>query len=321
MSASATSILHWNAIPVFADIESEHFTLDPRSVEGAITSRTNAIMVVDIFGQSAQMDVLRSIATKHGLKIINDSAQAPGSVYKGSHTGTLGDIGGYSLNYHKHIHTGEGGVLVTNDSALAKRMRLIRNHAEAVVGGMGETNLVNMVGHNYRMGEIEASIGQQQLRKLPALISDRQNVAASLREQLSRLPGLRIADARPGSTHVYYVLGMILDLDIVGAARDRIVEALEAEGITGLTKGYTNLHMLPMYQQKIAYGSKGFPWTAGFARKDISYKRGICPNAENLHEKTFIGFEVCLHQLTPHDIQLIGDGFRKVWDNLEHLGD
>ena len=125
MSASATAILQWNAIPVFADIEPNTFCLDPVSVEDNITSRTKAIMAVDIFGHSADMDYLNRIADKYNLKVISDTAQSPGALYKGRHAGTLADIGGFSLNYHKHIHTGEGGVLVTDDSNLAERLQLI----------------------------------------------------------------------------------------------------------------------------------------------------------------------------------------------------
>jgi len=166
MCASATSILHWNAIPIFADIEPETFCLDPESVEKNITPYTKAIMAIDIGGHSADMDALKKIADQHKLKIISDTAQAPGALYKGKLAGTLADVGGYSLNYHKHIHTGEGGILVTNDDEIADRLRLIRNHAEAVVGDKGVTNLSNMIGHNFRLGEIECAIGIEQLKKL-----------------------------------------------------------------------------------------------------------------------------------------------------------
>jgi pyrimidine operon attenuation protein/uracil phosphoribosyltransferase len=109
MVASATAILVWNAIPVFADIDTETYNLDPRAVEKAITPRTRAIMAVDIFGQSADLPALRAIADKHGLKIISDTAQAPGARIGKAYAGTLADVGGYSLNYHKHLHSGEGG--------------------------------------------------------------------------------------------------------------------------------------------------------------------------------------------------------------------
>ena len=169
MCASATAILVWNAIPVFADIETDTFNLDPDAIERAITPLTKAIMVTDIFGHAADLDGIMDVARRHKLKVIEDCAQAPGAVYKNRFVGTVADIGVFSLNYHKHIHTGEGGVCVTDDPVLAERLQLIRNHAEAVVGDKGVTDIVNMIGFNFRMGEIEAAIGIEQLKKLPTL--------------------------------------------------------------------------------------------------------------------------------------------------------
>jgi len=319
MSASATAILHWNAIPVFADIESETFCLDVESVEANITSKTKAIMAVDIFGHSADMDALMSLAKMHNLKVISDTAQAPGSLYHEKYAGTLADIGGYSLNYHKHIHTGEGGILVTNDDKLADRMRLIRNHAEAVVGDKGVTDLNNMIGHNFRLGEIECAIGIEQLKKLKKLVKNRQKVAEHLADGLKSLAGLSLPIVKDNCTHGYYVFALTVDVDKLGVSRDLIIKALEAEGVIGLMTGYTNIHLLPMYQNKIAYGSKGFPWNLKEARQDIDYAKGICPVAEKLHDKTFMGFLMCLHELSSDDIDLIVSAFEKVWENLDNL--
>ena len=319
MCATATAILHWNAIPVFADIETETFNIDPASVEANITPYTKAIMVVDIFGHSADMDALMAIAERHGLKVITDTAQAPGTYYKGKFTGTLAHVGGYSLNYHKHIHTGEGGILVTNDDEIADRLRLIRNHAEAVVGNKGVTDLRNMVGHNFRLGEIECAIGIEQLKKLKGFVVGRQRVAERLTQVLSDLPGLRTPIVKPDCTHAYYMFPMVLDIEQLGVSRARIIEALESEGVVGLAAGYVNLHLLPLYQQKIAYGSKGFPWTSDICHRDVSYQKGICPVAERLHEFTYLGFAMCMHELTDEDVDLIGRAFRKVWDQMDSL--
>ena len=319
MCASATAILHWNAIPIFADIESETFCLDLASVEDNITSKTKAIMSVDIFGHSADMDGLTSLAQKHNLKIISDTAQAPGAFYHGKYAGTLADIGGYSLNYHKHIHTGEGGILVTNDDELADRMRLIRNHAEAVVEDKGTTSLNNMIGHNFRLGEIECAIGIEQLKKLKELVTTRQRAAERLAEGLKDLTGLRLPIINDDCTHVYYVFPLIVNVDKLGVSRDLIIRALEAEGVSGLTSGYANIHLLPMYQKKIAYGSHGFPWTLREARQNINYAKGICPVAEKLHEKTFIGLEMCLYEMSDNDISLVISAFIKVWNNVDSL--
>jgi dTDP-4-amino-4,6-dideoxygalactose transaminase len=319
MCATATAILHWNAIPVFADIEPVTFNLDPKSVERAITPYTKAILAVDIFGQSADMVALRDIANRHGLKLISDTAQAPCAISQGQYAGTLADVGGYSLNYHKHIHTGEGGILVTNDDEIAERLQLIRNHAEGVVAGKGVANLTNMIGYNFRLGEIESAIGIEQLKKLKGFVATRQRAAQRLTEGLKGLRGLKTPVVSLGNTHVYYVYAMVLDVAALGVSRTRIFEALEAEGIEGLAPGYTNLHMLPMYQQKIAYGSKGFPWTSDICHRDVDYSHGICPVAEQLHESAYLGFEMCLNDLADADVDLMVQAFHKVWAQLELL--
>jgi perosamine synthetase len=319
MSASATAILTWNAIPIFADIEAETFNLDPASIEKNITPLTKAIMVVDIFGHPADLDAIMEIAKRHNLTVIEDCAQAPFSMYKGRYAGTVSHIGGYSLNYHKHIHTGEGGICVTDDARLAERLQLIRNHAEAVVGDKGVHDLSNMIGFNFRLGEIEAAIGIEQLRKLPQLAAKRIAAANRLTRGLQGLSGLRLPVVKPACTHVYYVYPLILDEKITGVGRSRIIEALSAEGVPGLMGGYTNLHLLPMYQQRIAYGSKGFPWTPDIYQGNVSYSKGICPVAESLHDRDFLGIEFCLHDYSDGQVDLIIESFRKVWQHLAAL--
>lgn len=318
MSASATAILHWNAIPVFADIDIDTYNLSPDSILKNISPQTKAIMVVDIFGQSADMDVIMEIAKKHKLKVISDTAQAPGALYGDKYAGTCADVGGFSLNYHKHIHTGEGGILVTDDDDIAERLQLIRNHAEVVVKDKGVTNLTNMVGHNFRLGEIECAMGIEQLRKLKGLVQSRQLLAERLTEGLKSLYGLKTPTQFNNRTHVYYVYAMQLDLEVLQVSRQKIVEALAAEGVI-VSSGYQNIHLIPMYQQKIAFGSKGFPWSSEFCKREISYKKGICPNAEYLNDNSYIGFGMCVYDLTLEDIKLIVNAFHKVWKNLDNI--
>jgi dTDP-4-amino-4,6-dideoxygalactose transaminase len=276
-------------------------------------------MAVDIFGQSCDIDALMDIAKRHNLKVITDSAQAPGVFNRERMTGTLAHVGGYSLNYHKHIHTGEGGILVTDDDDIFERLQLIRNHAEAVVAGKGVTNLVNMVGHNFRLGEIESAIGIEQLKKLKGFVEGRQRAAERLTAGLKGLVGLRTPIVKLDCTHAYYMYPMILDVDKLRVSREKICAALEAEGLTGLAAGYVNVHLLPMYQQKIAYGSKGFPWTSDICKRDVSYAKGICPVAESLHDKSYLGYEMCLNELEDEDIELIVAAFKKVWRNIKDL--
>lgn len=318
MSASATAILHWNAIPVFADIDPYTFNLCPKSVEENITPYTKAIMAVDIFGQSADIDELMAIAEKYGLKVISDTAQSPGALYKGKYAGTLAHVGGFSLNYHKHIHTGEGGVIVTNDDLIAERLQLIRNHAEVVVGDKGTADISNMIGHNFRLGEIECAIGIEQLKKLKGFVESRQAIANKLTIGLSGLRGLRTPAVKPDRTHVYYAYPLVLDINELGVSRDQIHSALQAEGIA-IGKSYQNIHLLPMYQKKIAYGSLGFPWTSDICRRDVSYSKGICPIAEELNDFSYMGMGLCNYDYCDEDLELIIQAFRKVWSQLETL--
>jgi perosamine synthetase len=319
MTASATAILHWNAIPVFADIDPKTFCIDPKSIEANITPYTKAIMSIDIFGQSANMKAITTLAQKYNLKVISDTAQAPGAKYFGEYAGTLADIGGYSLNYHKHINTGEGGILVTNNTDYADKLRLIRNHGEAVIESKGNNSLTNMVGYNFRLGEIESAIGIEQIKKLPGLIEIRQKIATQLNEGLKDLLGLSLPFVEEGCSHIYYVYPMVLDVKKLNISKDKIVEALKAEGVMGISKQYCNIHLLPMYQNKIAYGSNGFPWSSDICKRDVDYTKGICPVAEYLQDESYIGFGLCEFDLQPDDVDLIIKAFIKVWDNLEHL--
>jgi perosamine synthetase len=186
MTCSASLPLLFGLKPIFADIEPDYFCIDPDSIEQKITSRTRAIIAVDIFGQPCDFDRINEIAERkgkaygHKIYVIEDTAQAPGAKYKGRYAGTLGDIGVYSLNRHKHIHCGEGGICVTNDDDLAMRLRLSMNHAEAVVNDMimkqtrefggYVADYNSMVGMNLRMVELSAAIAREQLKKLDDIL-------------------------------------------------------------------------------------------------------------------------------------------------------
>ena len=191
MSASAISILHWNAIPVLVDINYKTFQLDLNQVKKNISNKTKAIIAVDIFGRSENIFELKKIAKQYNLKIISDSAQSPYTFYKNKLAGTQTDIGGFSLNCHKHINTGEGGILVTNSRKFAERMRLIRNHAENSLDDLrSKKKLSNMIGYNFRLGEIESAIGIEQLKKLKKIVIFRQKLAKILIKNLNKINGL-----------------------------------------------------------------------------------------------------------------------------------
>jgi len=305
MSASATAPLVYGGIPVFADIEEDYFCLDAVSVESHITPRTKAIIAVDIFGQPYDALNINRIARKHGLMVIEDCAQAPGALHGKKFAGTLADIGVYSLNYHKHIHCGEGGVVVTDNKKLAERVQLIRNHAEAVVEAKGVKDLSNMVGFNYRMTEIEAAITRCQLKKLRPLVEERQKNCVYLEKHLSQIPCLEMPKVRSNCTHVYYMHAIKFNESIAGVGRDAFIDAVKAElPATELREhegvrmgcGYVKpLYLLPLYRQK-------------------GYANGICPIAQRMHGQELFTHELMRPPMTHKDLDDVITAFTKVWE-------
>ena len=166
------------------------------------------------------------------------------------------------------------------------------------------------------MGELEVAIGIEQYKKLKTIIKNKQDIAGYLSKKLSQLHGLRVPLVKKNCTHSFYTYPLVLDLNKINFTRKKLVLELKKNKIEGFVEGYTNLHLLPMYQKKIAYGSKGHPWTT-FSSK-VSYKKGICPVAEYLQDKSFLNFELCKFDLKKKDLDFICNTFIKVWKKLNH---
>lgn len=325
MSASATAPLIYNAIPVFADIERDYFCLDAKSIEEHITERTKAIIVVNIFGQPYDAVRINQIARNHNLYVIEDNAQGPGALYGKKFAGTLGDIGVYSLNYHKHIHCGEGGIAVTDDDELAERLRLIRNHAEAVVDDKGYENLDNMIGFNLRMTEIEASIAREQLKKLRYLVDERIENVKYLRKLFEQLPCVQVPPIRENCKHVFYIFPLIYNEKVTGISREKFVEAVKAELMpTELREGegvrveygYVKpLYLQSIFQKRVAYGKGGFP----FNNSNVSYEKGLCPVCEEMHFESLITHDLMRPGMTKKDLNDVYSAFKKVYENTDEL--
>ena len=319
MSASATAILFYGGIPMFADIDPDTFNLTAASIERCITPRTKAIMVVHLFGQAADMDPIMALARRHNLKVIEDAAQSPGVQYKGKSVGTIGDIGGFSLNYHKHIHTGEGGMLVTDDEQLALRCQLIRNHGENLIEAQQVEDLTNILGSNYRLTELQAAIGCAQLDRLEGYLAQRQRLAQYFGTQLASIPGLTPAKVTEGAGHAYYLYPVKYDARQIGLPRGLFVRAVNAElpppriwEQTGWVEAYVKpLYLAPLYQKKIALGRQGFPWTMnpGVA---YEYRKGLCPVTERMHESELIYTPLMREPLQERDVDDFVAAIRKV---------
>ena len=314
MCATVTSIIHWAAIPVFADIENETFNLNIESVLKKITNKTRAIIVPEIFGHPFDILSLKKTLKKIKRKIflIGDNAQTPLGKINNKFSCKYYDIGGFSYNYHKHIQTGEGGMLVTNNKKIAERMQLIRNHGEAVVGPRKIKKINNIIGYNFRMGEIEAAIGNSQLKKLKKKVKNRVDIANYLTKNLFNLKGLSTPIQKKGFSHDYYIYSLKYDENKTGVSREKIIKKMQSLGAP-VSPGYINVHLYPMFQKKIAYGKQNFPWSISRQSKKISYQKGICPVAEKLHDKVLIKINLCNYQLNKLDQDKIIKCFLETW--------
>lgn len=319
MSASATAALVWGAVPVFADIDPDTFCISPETVLARLTPYTKAIIVVDLFGHPADVAGIMTIARDHSLIVIEDASQAPGARVENRFAGALADMAVFSLNYHKVIHSGEGGVVTTSDPRFAERLQLIRNHAEAVVEAKGVEDITNMVGFNYRMTEIEAAIASEQLKKLERLLAERILAANHVSRGLEGVPGLTTPAVQLGVRHAYYVYAMRYDSKITGVSRDRFAAAIEAEGIP-ISQGYVKpIYLQPLYQRRIAFGRDGFPFSYPGYGGNPDYRPGLCPVTERMHDHELVYTTVCRGGIAEADLDDVIAAFCKVTDYSAEL--
>jgi dTDP-4-amino-4,6-dideoxygalactose transaminase len=261
------------------------------------------------------------LACKHGLKILSDSAHITMATYKGKMAGTLADIGSYSLNGHKTIQCGEGGVAVTNDDDLALKLQLLRNHAENCVSDMGITDIINMVGYNFRMTELEAAVAIEQLKKREKLVKHRRMLCEHLTKRLTGLEGITPPAIRDACTHDYLLYCMRYDAQKVGIPKEEFLKRLDAEGIKmsmndrrhvppigGFVKP---IHLQPIFMKK-TFRPHGYPWTSELYSGNGAYGPGICPIVEDLWKNSLICINAIYPPLTTRDMDDIVAAFEKV---------
>ncbi|MFH1364915.1 MAG: DegT/DnrJ/EryC1/StrS family aminotransferase [Candidatus Aenigmatarchaeota archaeon] len=258
--ASANSILYTGAKPVFADIDSKTFNINPELIEEKITDKTKAILPVHLYGQSCDMKHIMEIAEKHNLIVIEDSCQAHGAEYNGKRTGSFG-TGCFSFYATKNMTTGEGGIITTNNKEIADTARILRNH------GQEKRYYHKVLGYNYRMTDIAAAIGIAQLRKLDQINKKRIENAKKLNDELSDIKGLITPEIITGNKHIFHQYTLRIT-DNFPKTRNEFAEILTKNGIGSLIYYPVPIHMQEVYK-KLGY-IDSLPVSEKMAREVIS---------------------------------------------------
>jgi len=274
--ATANAVTYCGARPVFVDSEIETWNLDPEQVASKITTRTRGIVAVHLYGHPAEMGALRALARRHGLFLLEDAAEAHGARYRGRPAGSLGDIAAFSFYGNKIIATGEGGMVTTNDDALAARVRLLRGQ------GMDAERRYwfPVVGYNYRMMNIPAAIGLAQLERAGWHMRRRREVAAAYERLLGGVQGLGWQEEHDWARHAYWMFTVLLRGEAADH-RDRLMARLHEEGVETRPVFYP-VHSLPPYREasrgeefpvaeSLARRGVSLPTWAGLSREDLGY--------------------------------------------------
>jgi perosamine synthetase len=262
-AASVNVLLYEGVRPVFVDVEPDTYNLDPEDVERKVGPRTRAILAVDVFGHPAEWNALADVATRHRLRLIDDSCEALGAEYRGTRLGQFGDVAAFAFYPNKQITTGEGGVLVTDDDAIARLARSLRNQGRGEMGAWLEHE---RLGYNYRLDEMSAALGVSQLARLDAFLERRDGVARAYGARLSRLERVRAPVVRPHVRMSWFVYVVTLD---AGLDRDPVMRAIERAGIP--VRGYfPPVHLQPYIRELLGTGPGLLPVTEAIARRTIA---------------------------------------------------
>ena len=322
--ASATCILHHNAIPVFVDIDPVTYNIDAEKIEEKVTEKTKAIIPVHIHGLPCDMDKVLEIAKKHNLAVIEDACQSHGAAYKGKKTGNLGVMAAFSLNSTKNLPGGEGGLFVTDDEELRAKANMTRMFGEYVKEGEGRSYKAYTMGWMYRTQEMSCALTRSQLKRLDYYNEISRKNGDYLTEELSKIKGL-IPPATPSDrTHIYHKYRVRLDAKSLGIDiepkdfRDKVMKALIAEGVDIVLWQHFPLPENPLFQNKEGYG-KGCPWTCPSYGKEISYNPEDYPESRKLIDFSLV---VCSEPYPVYCqsmdlMKCYVEGFRKVFQNIK----
>lgn len=309
--STASAVVEANAVPVFVDVDLATFNIDPAAIEAAITPRTAAVVPVHFAGQVADIDAVRAVADRHGLFVLEDAAHAHGATFRGQPAGSFGDAASFSFQSSKNLTSGEGGIIVTNDAALAGMCRSMHNCGRRP-GGVWYEHVV--IAGNYRLGELQGALLGSQLSRLEAQTLTRDANGRRLAARLTALPGLypqaRPADCTRHSQHLFMLRLVAAEF---GAPRTAVLEALQAEGIP-CSSGYG----YPLPEQPL-FRDKAFGPYLATERARLDYRHAQCPNSVRICRDEGLWIEQATLLGTQADIDDIADAFEKVYAHRHAL--
>jgi len=270
-AATANCVVYQGARPVFVDVDPGTLVISPQQVEAAITSRTKAVIAVDYAGQPADYDRLRAITEPQGIALVADACHSPGGSYKGRPVGSLADLNAFSFHPVKHIATGEGGMVTTENPQLAERMRRFRNHGittdhrQREKQGAWFYEMVDL-GYNYRITDLQCALGLSQLKKLPLFLRRRRKIARDYDDAFGKIAQINPLAVKADVAHAYHLYVIRLQSAGLDIDRNGMFQALRQKGI-GVNVHYVPVHLHPFY------------------RKQFDTRPGLCPVAEEAYEQ------------------------------------
>ncbi|MFH1895678.1 MAG: DegT/DnrJ/EryC1/StrS family aminotransferase [archaeon] len=274
MIATSNSVIYAGAKPVLVDSEMQTWNMDVTKIEEKITKKTKAIMPVHTYGHSVDMDPLMEIAEKHGLKVIEDGAEAHGALYKGKKVGSIGDCGCFSFYANKIITTGEGGMVVTANEELSEMAHTLMNHAFSKEKHFWHKH----IGFNYRMTNMQAALGLAQLERVDELLGLKEKINSQYTEILSEVDGITTPPEAPWAKNVIWMYGILVDEKKFGMNKDKLMIELEKKGIE------TREFFIPMHRQPIYTQMKLFKGKYPVA-DELNYRGLYLPSGTMLSEE------------------------------------
>ncbi len=264
--ASSNCVLMERAVPVFVDIDPHTWNIDAARIEAAVTPKTKAILPVDVFGQIADMDAIHDIAKRRRLSVIEDSCEALGSSFRGRRAGSFGDAGVFGFYPNKQLTTGEGGMIVSNDDAVAHLCKSMRNQGrDPEAGWLAHARL----GYNYRLSDMQSALGLAQLRRIGEIVAARTRVQSWYRDRLRDETRVVLQEVRPGHEVSWFVFVVRLADVYSQADRDRILAGLTERGI-GCNNYFTPIHLQPFFAERFGYRPGSFPVCESVAGRTIA---------------------------------------------------